>query len=45
MTDVRDLGVVLYEREGAVARIVLNRPEKANAQSSELVWQVDADVA
>ena len=42
MTDVRDLGVVLYEREGAVARIVLNRPEKANAQSSELVWQVDA---
>lgn len=42
MTDVRDLGVVLYERDGAVARIVLNRPEKANAQSSELVWQVDA---
>src|SRR5690349_9887542 len=45
MTDgdtVEDLGVVLYERAGAVARIVLNRPEKANAQTSEMVWQVDA---
>jgi enoyl-CoA hydratase len=38
----RDLGKVLYETEGAVARIILNWPEKANAQSSELVWQVDA---
>jgi enoyl-CoA hydratase/carnithine racemase len=36
-----DLGRVIYEREGAIARIVLNWPEKANSQSSELVWQVD----
>jgi enoyl-CoA hydratase len=36
-----DLGRVLYEREGSIARIVLNWPEKANAQSSEMVWQVD----
>jgi enoyl-CoA hydratase/carnithine racemase len=42
MTDRQDLGVVLYERDDAVARIVLNWPEKANAQSSEMVWQVDA---
>jgi enoyl-CoA hydratase/carnithine racemase len=42
MTEQEDLGVVLYERDAAVARIVLNWPEKANAQSSEMVWQVDA---
>lgn len=42
MPETSDLGVVLYEREDAVARIVLNWPEKANAQSSEMVWQVDA---
>lgn len=37
-----DLGVVLYDVEGAVAWITLNWPEKANAQSSEMVWQVDS---
>lgn len=37
-----DLGRVIYETEGPVARIVLNWPDKANAQSSEMVWQVDA---
>jgi len=42
VSDTQDLGVVLYERSGPIARIVLNRPEKANAQSSEMVWQVDA---
>jgi enoyl-CoA hydratase len=42
VAEVRDLGVVLYERDGPVARVVLNRPHKANAQSSEMVWQVDA---
>ncbi len=36
MTDV-----VLYEREPPVARIVLNWPERANAQSSEMVWALD----
>lgn len=43
----RDLGVVVYEAEPPVARVVLNWPEKANAQSSDMVWQVDAalDVA
>lgn len=38
----RDLGVVIYEHADGIARIVLNWPEKANAQSSEMVWQVDA---
>lgn len=42
MAEQRDLGKVLYEAEGAVARIVLNSPANANSQSSELVWQVDA---
>jgi enoyl-CoA hydratase len=41
MGETRDLGKVLYETDGAVARVVLNWPEKANSQSSELVWQVD----
>jgi enoyl-CoA hydratase len=39
--ETRDLGRVLYETEGAIARIVLNWPDKANAQSSEMVHQVD----
>jgi len=39
---VEDLGVVLYEVDGSVAWITLNWPEKANAQSSDMVWQVDA---
>jgi enoyl-CoA hydratase/carnithine racemase len=37
----RDLGVVLYQREPPVARVVLNWPERANAQSSAMVRQVD----
>jgi enoyl-CoA hydratase len=41
-TSSRDLGVVRYERDGAIARIVLNWPERANAQSSDMVSQVDS---
>jgi enoyl-CoA hydratase len=37
----RDLGLVRDERDGPVARIVLNWPERANAQSSQMVAQVD----
>lgn len=40
--ETQDLGVVRYERDGAVARIVLNWPERANAQSSEMVHQGDS---
>jgi enoyl-CoA hydratase/carnithine racemase len=42
MTETRDHGVVLYERAPPVARIILNWPERANAQSSAMVHQVDA---
>lgn len=34
--------VVRYERDGAIARIILDWPERANAQSSEMVRQVDS---
>ncbi|MBX5488519.1 MAG: enoyl-CoA hydratase-related protein [Mycolicibacterium hassiacum] len=36
------LGVVRFEREGPIARIVLDWPERANAQSPEMVRQVDS---
>jgi enoyl-CoA hydratase/carnithine racemase len=32
---------VLYEADAPVARIVLDWPQRANAQSSDMVWQVD----
>jgi enoyl-CoA hydratase/carnithine racemase len=37
----RELETVIYEKDGALARIVLNRPEKANAQNSAMVWDVE----
>ncbi|MGE0387394.1 MAG: enoyl-CoA hydratase-related protein [Gammaproteobacteria bacterium] len=42
MKTAKDLGVVLYETEPPIARIVLNWPQKANSQSSDMVHQVDA---
>jgi len=33
---------VIYEREGPLARIILNQPETANAQSSAMVHDVEA---
>ncbi|MDO8363417.1 MAG: enoyl-CoA hydratase-related protein, partial [Actinomycetota bacterium] len=42
MDTQQDLGKVLYAAEGHIARITLNWPEKANAQSSEMVWNLDA---
>jgi len=33
---------IVYEKHGAVARVILNAPEKANTQSSQLVWDFDA---
>jgi len=32
---------VIYEKDGSVARIIMNRPDKANAQSSAMVWDFD----
>src|ERR1700729_1737124 len=37
----QELETVIYEKEGAVARIILNRPEKANAQNAAMVHDVD----
>jgi enoyl-CoA hydratase len=37
----RELDTVIYEKDGAVARVILNRPERANAQNSALVWDVE----
>jgi enoyl-CoA hydratase/carnithine racemase len=37
-----ELESVIYEREGAIARIILNQPETANAQSSAMVRDVEA---
>ena len=37
----RDLETVRYEKDGPVARVILNRPDKANAQNSAMVWDVE----
>ena len=37
-----ELETVIYEKDGAIARVILNRPEKANTQSSQLVWDFDS---
>ncbi|OBG77660.1 hypothetical protein A5700_19170 [Mycobacterium sp. E1214] len=37
----RELEAVIYEREPPIARIILNRPEKANTKDAVLVTEVD----
>jgi enoyl-CoA hydratase len=40
--NTQDFGpFVQYEKEGPIARIILNDPKRANVQSSEMVWGVD----
>ena len=39
--DRLELETVIYEKEGPIARIILNRPEKANSQNSPMVWDVE----
>jgi enoyl-CoA hydratase/carnithine racemase len=36
-----ELETVVYEKDGPIARIILNRPEKANSQNSAMVWDVE----
>lgn len=36
-----ELEAVIYEREGPIARIILNQPEKANSQSSAMVHDME----
>ena len=40
--DTRELSTVIYERDGPVARIVLNTPEKANTQSAQQVEDMES---
>lgn len=40
--ETKDFGKVLYEKDGAIARVILNNPAKSNCQDSETVWGVDA---
>jgi enoyl-CoA hydratase len=40
--ETTNFDTVVYEKDGAIARVILNRPEKANTQSSQLVWDFDA---
>jgi enoyl-CoA hydratase/carnithine racemase len=35
------LTAVIYEKDPPVARIILNRPERANTKSSAMVWDID----
>jgi len=37
----RDLATIVYEKDGPVARIVLNTPEKANVQTAQQVWDME----
>jgi enoyl-CoA hydratase/carnithine racemase len=37
----KDFGRVRYEKDGAIARLVLTWPEKANKQDSKMVWAMD----
>ena len=37
----RDLATIIYETDGAIARIVLNTPEKANVQTAQQVWDME----
>ena len=36
-----ELETIIYEKDGAVARIVLNMPEKANIQTAQKVWDFE----
>ena len=38
--DTTELETIIYEKDGAIARIVLNTPEKANVQT----WQQVKDM-
>ena len=38
----QDFGRVVFEKEGAIGRVIMNWPEKANSQDSQMVWALDA---
>ena len=37
----QELDAVIYEKDGPIARIILNRPDAANAQNPSMVWDVE----
>ena len=39
--DRTELETIIYEKDGPVARIVLNMPEKANIQTAQQVWDME----
>ncbi len=39
--DTTELETIIYEKDDAIARIVLNTPEKANIQTAQQVWDFE----
>lgn len=39
--ETRELADVIYEKDGPIARIILNNPDKANVQTEDMVWSVN----
>ena len=37
----QELETIIYEKDGPIARIILNRPEAANSQNPAMVWDVE----
>ena len=35
------LETIVYEKDGPIARIVMNTPEKANIQTAQQVWDFE----
>ena len=41
MTERTELETIVYEKDGPIARIVMNTPEKANIQTAQQVWDFE----
>jgi enoyl-CoA hydratase/carnithine racemase len=39
--ETKEFKTIIYEKDGAIARIVLNAPEKANIQTAQQVWDFE----
>jgi enoyl-CoA hydratase len=39
--DRTELATIIYEKDGPIARIVMNSPEKANVQTAQQVWDFE----
>ena len=39
--DSTEMKTIIYEKDGPIARIVLNMPEKANIQTAQQVWDFE----